>query len=155
MAVGMRKLHPYLDYGKPGTLRYQGGKLVEGRKVPAVPLRRLPASVLRQKGLDPELIQTDRTLCRWSENAGSGMPNLEAEMRETHYDPLPPVIHVQVTEIVDTSPWHVFIRKIYLTSLERGQLYEQLGISRTQFYCERSAALWYFRGRFETSGIYG
>jgi hypothetical protein len=150
-------LRPYIDYGKPG-LRYQrGGALIVMQAEPEpVRIQRLALEVIkRHNSLEPELQPTHRVLLRWTENEGSGLPNPDADKRETHYDPLPMAVQSKVTEIVDSSPWARFIRKIYFSTVERGSLAEQLGISRTQFYSDRRSALWFCRGRFESECIYG
>lgn len=109
----------------------------------------------REKILDPELQPTHRTLLRWGESGGNGLPNPEAEIRETHYDPLPPDIQEKVDDIVNASPWGKLVRKVYRTSLTNEQLFVELGIKRTKFYTDWPKALWYFRGRFESERVYG
>lgn len=151
----MRKPLPYIDRGKPG-LRFQRGTVITVREPVPVQIRRLALEeIKRHNSLEPELQPTLRVLLRWSENEGTGEPNPDAERRETHYDPLPPDIQTKVTVIVDTSPWSRFIRKLVMTSLNKGSLAEQLGISRTKFCSDRRSALWYCRGRFEAERIYG
>lgn len=153
----MKKPMLYIDRGRPGLLRYQrGGVLVmmEG-KVSAVKVPQLSLEALRRRNsIDPELQPTLRMLLRWSENAGTGMPNPEADIRETHYDPLPPDLQGAVTDIVSGSPWEWFIRKLVSSTLSKGSLAEQLGMTRDKFCDERKNALWYFRGRFEAARIY-
>jgi hypothetical protein len=148
---------PYIDRGKPGPRFQQGGRLVlMEAKVPDVDVRRLKLEELRRhNSLEPELLPTLRTLLRWSERAGTGEFNPEADFRETHYDPLPPDLQEKVTVIVDSSPWAAFIRKLVMTSLAKGSLAEQLGMSRTKFCSDRRCAFWYCRGRFEAEHIYG
>ena len=152
----VKKLRPYIDRGKPGTPRFIGGTFPTVRDPPKVPIHRLALEIIkRHNTLEPELEQTNRTFLRWSENEGSGLPNPDADTRETHYDPLPPDLQEKVSDIVDASPWTNFIRKLYRSSLTGKSLAQELGISRTQFYADRSCALWYFRGRFESERIYG
>lgn len=151
-----RRLYPYIDRGKPGTMRYQGGRLLEVTAPPSVQLRRLALEVIRRhNSLEPELQATNRILLRWGESAGTGLPNPEAETRETHYDPLPPDLQEKVTIVVDGSPWSPFARKVYLATLTGKSLAEQLGLSRTKFYSDLRSSLWFFRGRFEAERIYG
>jgi hypothetical protein len=109
----------------------------------------------RQKILRPDLQPTHRTLLRWGESGGTGLPNPEAEIRETHYDPLPPDIHEKVDDIVSASPWDLFARKVYRTNLTNEQLLTELGLKRTQFYTDWNSSLWYFRGHFEAQRVYG
>lgn len=153
-----RKWRPYIDLGRPGLLRFQrGGRVVlMEAKVPTVEIPKLDLpAIQRHNQLEPELLPTLRVLLRWSENLGTGEYNPEADFRETHYDPLTPDLQVKVTEIVDTSPWQEFIRKLVMTNLSKGSLADQLGISRTKFCADRKCALWYFRGHFEAGRIYG
>ena len=123
---------------------------------PAAIGRVIPLEELRwHNTLEPELLGTYRVLLRWSEREGSGLYNPDAEIRETHYDPLPLEIQGKVTTVIDTSPWPSFIRKLVMTNLTRGALAEQLGMAQRTFYAERKNALWYCRGRFEGERIYG
>lgn len=152
----MRKPRPYLDYGPPGVLRYQGGKLVEGQDVPMVEIYKLTLDAIRKDNhLELELQGTHRVFLRWSENEGSGLHNPEADTRETHYDPLPPAVQAQVTAMVDASCWKRFVRKYYMSTLTRKSLAEELGMTRDQLREDHRHALWYFRGRLETEKIYG
>lgn len=157
MAKGseVTKLYPYIDRGTPG-LRYQrGGALIlmEHSPVP-VAIRRLKLEELRRRNsLEPELQDVNRIFLRWSEREGSGLPDPEADIRETHYDPLPLALQERVTVIVNESPWQKFIRKLYSSTLKQGSLAEQLGISRSQLNIKRSNALWFFKGRFQSEGI--
>lgn len=152
-----RKSLPYVDRGRPGTIRYnEHGVPVEMQgKVPQVwPERKLALESLRRHNtLDPELQDTHRVFLRWSETAGTGEFNPEAEKRELHYDPLPLEIQQQVTAIVAASCWEKFIRKLYLSTLTRGSLAEQLGISPSQLKNMRNNCLWFFKGRFEMEDI--
>lgn len=109
----------------------------------------------REKILKPALQPTHRTLLRWGESGGTGLPNPEAEIRETHYDPLPPELQAKVDDIVTSSPWETLVRKWYRTSLTNKELADVLGVGRTQLYVDWNAALWYYRGRFEAEGVYG
>lgn len=146
---------PYIDRGKPG-IRFQRGTVITVRDPPQVIVRRLALEMIhRHNSLDPELQPTLRVLLRWSENEGSGIPNPDAEGRETHYDPLPPEVQTKVTAIVDQSHWGAFVRKLVMTTLTKGSLAEHMGLSRAQFYAERRSALWYMTGRFESERIYG
>lgn len=156
MSTVKRQLRPYIDRGKPGTLRYQGGRLLEVKPPPTIELRRLALEVIRRhNSLEPELHETHRILLRWSEDLGNGLPNPEAEARETHYDPLPPDLQEKVTQIVDGSPFANFVRKLYRTVLTGRALAAELGVSHTKLLSERRAALWYCRGRFEADRIHG
>lgn len=121
-----------------------------------VQVRRLKLAEIRQRySIEVELIETHRILLRWSEDLGSGLPNLEAETRETHYDPLPPDLQERVTLIVDSSPFAKFVRKLYRTVVTGRALAAELGISHTKLLSDRRAALWYCRGRFEADYIHG
>jgi hypothetical protein len=148
---------PYIDRGRPGPRFESGGALVlmKGKLPQLYPRKMTPEELQRYSSLDPELQGTLRVLLRWSERAGMGEFNPEAEIRETHYDPLPPDIQERVTAIVDTSPWPHFLRKLVMTTLAKGSLAEQLGMAKRTFYSERKNALWYCRGRFEGEHIYG
>lgn len=146
----------YIDSGIPGRLRRQGGIVITVRNPVPVHVRRLALEMIRRHNtLEPELQATHRILLRWSENAGTGMPNMDAEIRETHYDPLPPDVQTRVTELVDTSPWARFVRKLYATTLTGRSLAQELGVSHTKLLSDRRSALWYLRGKFEVERIYG
>lgn len=152
----MRKPLPYIDRGRPGLLRYQrGGALVMmERQVPPVHIRKMKLEELRRHNtLDPELQDTHRLFLRWTEREGSGLPDPDADVRETHYDPLPLALQGRVTAIVDDSPWEKFIRKLYSTNLTKLSLAEQLGISRSQLNNKHNNSLWYFKGRFQSEGV--
>lgn len=152
------KPRAYIDRGRPGSLRFNQRGLVITLEKPILPVlvqKLALEAIQRHNSLEPELQGTHRVFLRWMEREGTGLPNPEAEKRETHYDPLPLVVQTKVTVIVDASPWTRFIRKLYSSTLDRGSLADQLGISRRQFYSERTSALWYFRGRFESERIYG
>lgn len=145
----------YIDRGRPGPRYENGGALVlmKGQLPQLIP-RKLPLEELRRhNALEPELQDTDRVFLRWSECEGSGLPNPEADVRETHYDPLPLEIQQWVSGIVARSSWFELIRKLYLTNLRGGSIAEQLGISRAQFNVNRRVALWYFKGRFEAENL--
>jgi hypothetical protein len=158
--MAKRLPRPYIDRGKPGVPRYQrGGRLLLCREPPPVPretltIEQLLAARQRHNSLQPALEPTNRILLRWGESEGTGIPNPEAETRETHYDPLPPDLQKKVSGIVTGSPWETLTRKWYRSSLSNKELAEQLRISRTQLYNDWRSALWYFRGRFEASRIY-
>lgn len=154
------KLRPYIDHGQPGMLRYQrGGKLLLV-KDPAPALRvtltieQLLSARRRHNSLQPALQGTDRILLRWGESGGNGLPNPEADVRETHYDPLPPDLHKRVDIIVDGSPWEMLTRKWYRTSLTNKDLAVALCVSRPQLYIDWKSSLWYFRGRFEAERLH-
>lgn len=153
----MSKPQPYVDRGPPGSLRYNArGVLITVRSPPPVNVRRLALEVIRRhNSMEPELVGTHRVLLRWMEREGTGLPNPDAEKRETHFDPLPLEVQQRVTDIVDESPFAKFTRKLYGTNLTGRSLAQQLGISHTKLLSERRAALWYFRGRFESERIYG
>lgn len=156
MADMKRSPRPYIDHGRPGTLRYQRGIVITVRAPIPVEVRLLALDAIRRhNSLEPELQETNRILLRWGECAGTGMPNPEAETRETHYDPLPPDLQEKVTLLVDRSPWSRFARKVYLATLTGKSLADELGMSRTKFYSDWRSSLWFFRGRFETEKIYG
>ena len=122
----------------------------------SIHMRRLALEVIRRhNSLEPELEGTHRVLLRWSESEGSGIPNPDADVRETHFDPLPLKIQERVTEIIDSSPWATLTRKLYRTALTGKSLADELGVSRTQFYSDRRSALWFYRGRFESEAIHG
>jgi hypothetical protein len=108
----------------------------------------------RQNSLHPQLAPTDRMLLRWGESGGNGLPNPEADIRETHYDPLPPDLQQRVDDIVAHSPWEALTRRWYRTNLPVKDLAEQLCIPRRQIYYDWNSALWYYRGRFESERVY-
>lgn len=152
----MFKDRPYLDPGRPGLLRYQrGGKLLLCKEPPPV-LRVIltQESLRRHNSLQPALQSTHRTLLRWGESGGTGLPNPEADVRETHYDPLPPDLQGKVDDIVKDSPWEMLARKWYRTSLTTKELAASLCVSRPQLYIDWKSSLWYYRGRFESERIH-
>jgi len=152
----MRKPTPYVDRGKPGALRYQGGVLLTVADPPRLTPHILKLhEIQRHNSLEPELQETHRILLRWSEGGGSGLRNPEADIRETHYDPLPPDLQGKVDEIVDNCPWTTLTVKRYRSSLSMSKLAQELRTPRNRLYENLRAALWYFRGRFEKEGIYG
>lgn len=156
--VAMKKPTPYLDRGRPGSLRYgqRGTVITMTAEVPSVPWpdRKLTLEGLkRHNSLDPELQDTHRVLLRWSETAGSGEFNPEADKREIHYDPLPLEVQEKVAAIIAASPWGFFVRKLYFTTLTMGSLADQLGISAALLKTERKNCLWYFNGRFEADKV--
>lgn len=151
-----RKWRPYIDRGRPGSMRYGiHGRLLEVREPERVHVRitRLE-DIRRHNTLEPPLQETNRILLRWSESGGTGLPNPEAETRVTHYDPLPPDLREKVDEIVDASPWRILTVKWYRTTLVGRELAEEMCISRAQLYADVRAALWYYTGRFQSERIY-
>jgi hypothetical protein len=108
----------------------------------------------RHNALQPVLQGTHRILLRWGESGGNGMPNPEADIRETHYDPLPPDLQRKVDDIVAGSPWETLARKWYRTSLTVKELAADLCVSRKQLYIDWGASLWYYRGRFEAEAVH-
>jgi hypothetical protein len=152
----MTKPRPYIDRGMPGKLRYQGGQLLEVKLPQNIPQVIVTLqSIRRHNTLEPPLQPTHRILLRWSESLGTGMPNPDADRRETHYDPLSPDLQQKVDDIVDVSPWHTLVHKRYRTNLEIKALAELLCVSRAQLYSDLRASLWYFTGRFQAEKIYG
>lgn len=152
----MSKPRPYIDRGKPGTLRYQGGNLLEVRlPTPTAQVIVSLQAIRRHNSLEPPLQPTHRVLLRWSESLGTGIPNPEADRRETHYDPLPPDLQEKVDDIVEASPWNILMHKRYRTNLDIKALAEVLCVSRAQLYSDLRAALWYFTGRFQAERVYG
>lgn len=151
-----RTLHPYVDRGPP-VLRYQndGALLVVKEPAPVERIVLTLQSLRRQNTLQPALQPTHRILLRWGESGGTGLFNPEAEIRETHYDPLPPDLQTKVDDIVTGCAWELFARKWYRTTLTGQQLADLMCISRTQLYADWRALLWYFTGRFEAERIYG
>jgi hypothetical protein len=147
---------PYIDRGEPGTLRYRGDVLLTVAEPPRLTPRILKLhEIRRQNSLEPELMDTHRILLRWSEGGGSGLPNPEADVREVHYDPLPPDLQEKVDDIVDNCHWKTLTIKRYRSSLSITKLAQEIGKPRNRLYEDLRAALWYFRGRFEKEGIYG
>lgn len=156
MQMGKRIPRPYIDRGKPGTLRYRGDMLLTVVDPPRLTPRMLKLhEIQRHNTLEPELQETHRIFLRWSEGGGSGLRNPEADVRETHYDPLPPDLQEKVDDLVDRSPWAPLIVKRYRTSLDMKKLAVELDVSRAQLYADLRAALWYFRGRFEAGRVHG
>lgn len=147
---------PYVDRGTPGRLRYnKGGRLLLVKEPPSVPEKILTLQALRRHNtLQPALQPTHRLLLRWGEGGGSGLPNTDADVREVHYDPLPPDQQKKIDALVDGSPWELLTRRWYRTALGGQELADEFGISRTQLYADWRASLWYFRGRFEGVGLY-
>lgn len=149
--------NPYVDRGPPGALRRDRSGAVPLVKEP-VPVERVILtlqSLRRQNTLQPALVPTHRIFLRWGESGGTGMPNPEAETRETHYDPLPPDLQAKVDDIVTGCAWEFLARKWYRTTLTGQQLADSMHISRTQLYVDWRASLWYFTGRFEAERVYG
>lgn len=148
---------PYVDRGPAGVLRYQqdGGLPVVKDPPPVQRLMLTLQALRRHNTLQPALQPTHRILLRWGESGGNGLPNPEAEIRETHYDPLPPDLQTKVDDIVTGCAWEIFARKWYRTSLTAKELAEVMCISRVQLYKDWNACLWYFTGRFEAARVYG
>jgi hypothetical protein len=154
--MNKRVSRPYVDRGAPGAPRYIGGVMPLVKEPPSVPLRILQVAALRRHNtLEPQLEETNRILLRWSESGGTGLPNPEAETRETHFDPLPPDLQEKVDGIVDVSPWKTLTIKWYRSPIERRGLADVLRISRSQLYTDWRCSLWYYRGRFEFHSIHG
>jgi hypothetical protein len=154
--VRKRASRAYVDRGKAGELRYQGGVLLTVAEPPRLSPRMLKLhEIQRHNSLEPELQETHRIFLRWSEGGGSGLKNPEADVRETHYDPLPPDLQEKVDEIVDASPWGRLMVKRYRMSCAMKDLAVELSISRGQMYADLRAALWYYRGRFEAARVHG
>lgn len=152
----MKSVHPYVDRGEPGTARVIGGIMPFVREPPRPPVRLLKlVEIRRHNSLEPQLEETNRVLLRWSEGGGTGLPDHDAETRETHYDPLPPDLQEKVDEVIDASPWRLLTVKWYRSALDRQKLAEQLGIPRRTLYSDWRCALWYYRGCFERLRIYG
>lgn len=108
----------------------------------------------RHNSLNPALQPTFRTLLRWSEGGGDGLPNAESDKRETHYDLLPPDLQARVDAIVDGSPWEYFCKKFFRTNLTCVALAKALGIGRTKLYDDLDKMLWYFCGQFRANRIH-
>lgn len=157
-ATGPVKIQrPYVDRGAPGVLRYQqdGGLPVVKDPTPVQRVMLTLQAYQRHNTLQPALQPTHRILLRWGEGGGNGLPNPEAEIRETHYDPLPPDLQTRVDDIVTDCAWEALARKWYRTSLTGKELAEVMCISRVQLYKDWNCLLWYFTGRFEAERIYG
>jgi hypothetical protein len=148
--------HPYVDRGRPGTLRYEkdGGLPIVKDPEPVDRVILTLQSLRRQNTLQPALQPTHRMLLRWAEGGGNGLPNPEAEIRETHYDPLPPDLQTKVDDIVAGCAWELLARKWYRTSLTGNDLAKEMGVTRTQLYKDWNCLLWYFTGRFEMERIF-
>ena len=149
--------HPYVDRGPAGVLRYQhdGGLPVVKDPAPVQRVILTLQELRRHNTLQPALQPTHRILLRWSEGGGNGLPNPEAEIRETHYDPLPPDLQTKVDDIVAGCAWEILARKWYRSSLTTKDLAAEMCITRTQIYKDWNALLWYFTGRFEAQRIFG
>lgn len=148
---------PYVDRGPAGVLRCDQDGGVPAVKDPE-PVKRvlLTLQALRRHNtLQPALQPTHRILLRWGEGGGNGLPNPEAEIRETHYDPLPPDLQTKVDDVVEGCAWEYLARRWYRTSLTAQELANEMCISRRQLYADWNALLWYFTGRFEAERIYG
>lgn len=152
-------LRAYVDHWRPPALRCaENGEPLRVREPPPVPRVMLTLQthkkLQRLNILKPALQPTHRMLLRWGEGGGNGLPNPEAEIRELHYDPLPPDLQEAVDEIVGGSPWETLTRKWYRTNLTNKDLADLLCISRKQLYIDWNASLWYYRGRFEENGLH-
>lgn len=149
--------HPYVDRGPPGVLRYlhDGGLPVVKDPAPVQRVMLTLQAMRRHNSLQPALQPTHRILLRWGEGGGSGLPNPDAEIRETHYDPLPPDLQTKVDDIVTGCAWELLARKWYRTSLTTKDLADTMGICRRQLYSDWNALLWYFTGRFEAERVHG
>lgn len=152
--MSKRTLRPYVDRGSP-RYRRNGDLLLVKDPKPVDRVILTLQSLRRHNSLQPALQPADRILLRWGENEGTGMPNLEAETRETHYDPLPPDIQTKVGVIVTGCAWEILVRKWYRTTLTAQQLADEMCVSRSQLYADWRAALWYLTGRFEAEGVHG
>lgn len=151
-------LRVYLDRGY-GQRFDEAGKPLRVKDPPQAPRSLLSAEVFqrrlrRHNSLPPILAGTDRLLLRWGESGGSGLPNPEAEIRETHYDPLPPDLQEMVDDIVTGSPWELLTRRWYRMAVTPRQLADEMCIGKTQLYADWKSALWYYRGRFETEAVH-
>ena len=159
-AMGFSRDRPYVDRGRPGVLRVDAeGRPIRSREPPHLPRVTLTLEVYDQRlrrhnALQPALLGTHRLLLRWGESGGNGLPNPEADVRELHYDPLPPDLHERVDAIVEDSPWEVLTRKWYRTDLTMRELAEVLCVGKTQLYTDWKYALWYYRGCFEFHGVH-
>jgi hypothetical protein len=152
-AVSRMTLRAYIDRGwrRDDSLRVK-----EPLPVPRgmLTMEAFKLAQRRHNALHPALQGTHRILLRWGESGGTGMPNPEADIRETHYDPLPPDLQQKVDDVVNDSPWETLARKWYRTSLTVKDLAEVLCVSRKQLYIDWGASLWYYRGRFEAMSVY-
>jgi len=147
---------PYFDHGRSGVLRLgNDGKPLRAKDPPQVLRVTLtPDRLRRHNTLNPALQSTHRLLLRWGESGGTGLPNPEAEIRETHYDPLPPDLQTAVEVIVGTSPWELLTRKWYRTTLTVRELADSFCVAKSQLYVDWSSSLWYYRGRFDTADVH-
>lgn len=148
---------PYVDRGAPGVLRCQpdGGLPVVKDPTPVQRVILTLQSLRRHNTLQPALQPAHRTLLRWAEGGGNGLPNPEAEIRETHYDPLPPDLQTKVDDIVAGCAWEYLAKRWYRSSMTAQELADQMCISKSQLYKDWNALLWYFTGRFEAARICG
>jgi hypothetical protein len=152
------KIHrPYVDRGRPGALRcdQDGGVPVVKDPTPVQRVMLTLQAYQRHNTLQPALQPAHRMLLRWAEGGGNGLPNPEAEIRETHYDPLPPDLQTKVDDVVDGCAWEYLAKKWYRTNLTAQELADQMCISKSQLYKDWNCLLWYFTGRFEAERIYG
>ena len=151
--VSRMTLRAYVDLG---WRRDQSLRVKDPLPLPRVVLSQaaFEQAQRRHNALQPALQGTHRILLRWGESGGNGMPNPEADVRELHYDPLPPDLQQKVDDVVIDSPWEFLARKWYRTSLTIKDLAEVMCISRVQLYADWRASLWYYRGRFEADRVY-
>lgn len=145
-------LRPFVDHGRHPEVE----RMKDPPALPRVVLtvEKFAERLKRHNALQPALVGTHRLLLRWGESGGNGLPNPEAEVRELHYDPLPPDLQERVDEVVDESPWEVLTWRWYRTSLTVKALADEMAVSRAQLYIDWKSSLWYFRGRFESECIH-
>lgn len=151
-------LRVYLDRGY-GQRFDDAGEPLRVKDPPTVPRGVLTVELFqrrlrRHNALPPMLTGTDRLLLRWGESGGNGLPNPEAEVRETHYDPLPADLQEMVDDIVSNSPWETLTRRWYRMNITPRQLADEMCIGKTQLYTDWKSSLWYYRGRFEAEDVH-
>jgi len=153
-----RQRSVYFSRLRPSTGRRPQDESLRVKEPPTAPriilTMQTHKQLQRHNSLQLALQQTHRVLLRWSESGGNGLPNPEAEVRETHYDPLPPDLQERVDAIVAGSPWETLTRKWYRTSMTTKALAESMCIGRRQLYADWNALLWYYRGRFEETDLH-
>jgi hypothetical protein len=145
-------LRPFVDHGYHAPAEPM-------KDPPALPrvvltVEKYAERLKRHNALQPALVGTHRLLLRWGESGGNGLPNPEADVRELHYDPLPPDLQTRVDAIVEVSPWASLTRKWYRTDLTVTALADDLCVSRRQLYYDWGSSLWYYRGRFESECVH-
>lgn len=153
-----RPLRPYVDRGVPGQIRKPGGILLRVAEPPSARRAILTLKALRRhNSLDPELQPTARIFLRWAEPgpSGAGPPDPDVAPRETHFSPLPPDVQALVTDLVQDAPdrMRLLIGRWYRSQRDTVEIMKELGVCRKQLYIEVNAALWYFRGLFESCGL--